>query len=408
MKIISLQSKNVKNLKAIEINPDGNTVMITGKNGAGKSSVLDSILYAFSGKSIPEEPIRQGEDKAVIKVDCGDFTITRTLSQSGSRLKIEAANGKINSPQSFLDKIVGKISFDPMEFIQKDEKKQAGILMDLVGIDFESMAEREKELEFIRREKGRVLREKESAYKNSEYHHDAPEESVSLGELYESLNAARKHNEENERAINSLSLKKEGLADLCKKISEIEDKLADLKSQEADFENEISDMEMQILGFEPEETTELESQIADIDSLNRKVIQNQENERLRKEYQAAGAEYQESEKDLTEARESRTEAMRTAKFPIEGLSFGEKKVLFRGLPLKQLSSAEQIKVGLAVSMALNPKMRVLRITDGSLLDQDSLDLIKSMADSEDYQVWIERVEDGDPAAIVIEDGKIKE
>ena len=35
MKIISLQSENVKRLKAVRITPKGNMVQITGRNGQG-------------------------------------------------------------------------------------------------------------------------------------------------------------------------------------------------------------------------------------------------------------------------------------------------------------------------------------------------------------------------------------
>lgn len=48
MKIIALQAENVKRLVAIEIRPDGNLVQITGKNGAGKTSVLDCIWWALA------------------------------------------------------------------------------------------------------------------------------------------------------------------------------------------------------------------------------------------------------------------------------------------------------------------------------------------------------------------------
>ena len=49
MKIVSLQAENFKRLKAVEIKPDGSTVVITGKNAQGKSSILDSIFAAVGG-----------------------------------------------------------------------------------------------------------------------------------------------------------------------------------------------------------------------------------------------------------------------------------------------------------------------------------------------------------------------
>lgn len=42
MKIISLIAENVKRLVAVEIKPDGNMVVISGKNGAGKTSAADA------------------------------------------------------------------------------------------------------------------------------------------------------------------------------------------------------------------------------------------------------------------------------------------------------------------------------------------------------------------------------
>ena len=49
MRIISLQAENIKRLKAVEITPEGDIVVIAGRNGQGKTSVLDSIWYALGG-----------------------------------------------------------------------------------------------------------------------------------------------------------------------------------------------------------------------------------------------------------------------------------------------------------------------------------------------------------------------
>ena len=43
MKIVELRAENVKKLRAVQIKPDGSLVVIGGQNGAGKTSVLDSI-----------------------------------------------------------------------------------------------------------------------------------------------------------------------------------------------------------------------------------------------------------------------------------------------------------------------------------------------------------------------------
>ena len=101
-------------------------------------------------------------------------------------------------------------------------------------------------------------------------------------------------------------------------------------------------------------------------------------------------------------------ARSAAEMPVAGLGFDESGVTFGGVPFGQASSAEQIRVSLAMAMALNPTLRVIRIMDGSLLDADSMAAIRAAAEEHDVQVWIEVVGDGDgdPATIVIDDGEI--
>jgi hypothetical protein len=110
---------------------------------------------------------------------------------------------------------------------------------------------------------------------------------------------------------------------------------------------------------------------------------------------------------LEEVDSYKASVIAAAKMPIAGLGFDEDGVTYQDVPFKQASAAEQLRVSVAMAMALNPQIRVVRITDGSLLDNDNLQLITDMAAANDMQVWIERVSDTGDVGIVIEDGQVK-
>jgi hypothetical protein len=104
----------------------------------------------------------------------------------------------------------------------------------------------------------------------------------------------------------------------------------------------------------------------------------------------------------------RAEAIARAQMPVEGLAFGEGEVLYGGLPLGNASSAEQLRVSVGVAMAANPKLRILRVRDGSLLDDESMKLLAKLVEASSFQLWIERVEESDQRpCVVMEDGAVK-
>ena len=94
--------------------------------------------------------------------------------------------------------------------------------------------------------------------------------------------------------------------------------------------------------------------------------------------------------------------------PIEGLSFDDSTVTFKGIPIDQLGEAEAIRISTAIAMAANPKLRVIRILHGEALDEDSLAIIAKMAEENDFQVWMAKVDSTGKVGIVMEDGMVKE
>jgi len=58
-------------------------------------------------------------------------------------------------------------------------------------------------------------------------------------------------------------------------------------------------------------------------------------------------------------------------------------------------------------MAMNPKLRVIRITEGSSIDSKHMKIISDMAADKDFQVWIEKTNETGELGIFIEDGMVK-
>ena len=82
---------------------------------------------------------------------------------------------------------------------------------------------------------------------------------------------------------------------------------------------------------------------------------------------------------------------------------------FGSLPFSQASSSEQLRVSVAIGLALNPKLKVLLIRSGNLLDDDSLKAVAAQAEAAEAQVWVEWVTaNAEGVSVMIEDGRVAE
>lgn len=398
MKILQLSSTNVKRLKAVHIKPNGELVVIGGNNGNGKTSVLDSIMYALGGKSaVPSMPIRKGQKSAEIELDLGELKVIRRFTESGSTVKVLSQDGvSFSSPQKMLDELVGRLSFDPMDFMRMKPAEQSKTLCDLVGIDTTKLDGQRKAVYDERTAVNRGVRESEAALKGMSRHEDAPDKETSITEAAEAYNRAVRENAHREA-------NKENIVDATRRIESLKRQL-----QEAQQDLEAFKKDESLLG--PMVDTEpLRQRMEQAEAINRKV---RENAAYRQQESRLNESKSESDKltaRLDEIDQAKAKMIREAQYPIDGLSIDEEgRVLFGGIPFDQCSSAEQTRVSVAMGLAMNPKLRVLLIRDGSLLDENSMAMVADMAQTADAQVWIERVGKGDPLSIIIEDGEVAE
>ncbi len=433
MRIVSLQAENFKILKAVEItpDPDGNMVTIGGKNGQGKSSILDAIWVALAGKGVaPPKPIRKGEEECRIRLDLGEYVITRKFVDKGDgkmtdSVKVESGDGssRKTSPQNFLDDLLGQIGFDPLAFVNRKAEDQAAMLLEMVPlpIDIEEYAANDASDYAIRRDVNRdaeSLKSRIAAIPAFDIPENAPDRDALLAQLTK----AADHNSaiEIERqarlreadAIESrkitIDAQRERAAALRKEAEEMEAQ-ADMEERAVE-ERKAAHMGKPPLDS-PIDTEAVRAELQSAETTLRQI----EGERSRLaliEERKALVDRAQTLTDQMDAREvSRQEALAKAKMPIEGLSFainekGKPVVIYQGVPFEQASSADQIRASTAIAMAANPDLRVLRIKDGSLLDDDSMKIIGDMAKAEDFQLWVEVVGTG-ATGIIIENGEVK-
>ena len=452
MKVIKLSCENVKKLRAVEITPTGDLVEITGRNGSGKSSVLDSLFWAIAGaKHIQSMPIRKGQKTAHIRLDLGELIVERHFSASGSTLTVESAQGaRYKSPQAMLDALLGALTFDPLGFVGEDPRKQFETLRSIVPLDVDvdqldglNAKDYDGRTEINRQAK--ALRVQADVIAVPE---GLPEAPIDTSALMDRMAEASKVNAEiGTRRVRREQAAKDvqdlGLA-AAEKLSRTQAVAADCEARIVKAEAQIDLLVAEIAALRHTATTQSERltreaaglqeaaalkaeklaiaaplpEPVDVDAIRAEVERGQRvnrsiEQRAKKVALLEEAEQREEEaRELTarmEAREqAKADAIATAAMPVEGLGFGDGIVTFGGLPFDQASTAEQLRVSVAIAMAANPKLKVLRIKEGSLLDADNVALIAEMAREHDYQVWLETVSSDGRPAIVIEDGSVKE
>lgn len=418
MKIVKLNSENVLRLHAVEITPEGSLVVIGGENEQGKTSVLDSIVLAMGGRLAQHpEPLHKGEDKGKIVVELEDLTVTRTFTPAGGGV-LTVANkegAKYSSPQKMLDKMLGSLSFDPLAWERYEPAKQSKMLRELVGLDLTSLDTKRADVYERRTVIGREVKSLEARLKAKPPYDPEATAAKSLEALATELQLAQEADaaiKDRQQEIQLLQLDidktKDRIRDITETITRLMEDRAKLMGNANMAQNQIVALKAALETAPPSGVLGIIASMQEIEVHNAKVRANQERKVLEGGLEETRKEHESLSAILEKIDQDKSDALANAKWPIPGLSILNDLVMYNGVPFSQASSAEKLKVSLAMGIALNPALRVMLIRDGSLLDQKNLKLVAEMAAQNDMQVWIERVGEGPECQVIIEDGRVKE
>jgi DNA repair exonuclease SbcCD ATPase subunit len=420
VKIVKLQAENVKRLVCVEIEPNGNLIVVGGKNGNGKTSLLDSIMMALAGKSaIPSKPVREGEDHATITVEMDeDFVVTRMIKPDGeSKVEVRSKTGaKYPSPQALLDGFAARFTFDPLAFKSMKPKDQVELMKSVLGLDFTAIDSERASLYSDRTAVNRQIRDAEGALARLPKHDDAPAQEIATPDITQEVTLAQ-------RAAGTRATIEQTIAQGDRDRGTANQKIADLRAEIEARRASIGRLEQTIANWDslerPQHVSDLAKvEVCDVSALraevdriaeaNRKVRDNQQHGKAAAQIKLLSMREGQLTAKINAIDKSKADQLSAAKFPIPGLSFGNDNVIFNGIPFEQLGGAEQLRVSTCIGIELHPKLKIMLLRSGGDLDEDNLKLLGQLAEERDQQIWLERPGTGSEITIVMEDGSVKE
>jgi hypothetical protein len=170
----------------------------------------------------------------------------------------------------------------------------------------------------------------------------------------------------------------------------------------------IKEKQIAIKGEKPMDIKALHDKMIAAGDINKKVQENRLYEEVSKQVEYLRENSGLLSTQMTKIVDAKAKALAKTKFPIKGLAIDDDGVTFERIPLIQCSSAQRIRISVAIGLAMNPKLKVLLIREGSLLDTKNLKMVAKMAEKADAQIWLERVSKGKECSVIIKDGSVKD
>lgn len=434
-----LHCTNIKKLRhvAVKLQPGMNRVL--GENDNGKSTFLDLVRWAIGGaKEMPGEIITRGQEKAQIVLKFGPFVIERRFhknekgGEESTLVLIGPDGGRLPKPQTVLEAFYDKYCFDPLAFMRMEPAKQVEVLKRLGNLSFGPLEAKRATLYEQRTEvnaKGAAAKARFLAMPATPAGIFLPEQPVDVDELLKEQNElqrVRLDNAAKRAELKAAEVEFNGMMTRQRLARErIDQLLAELASAERErdhadecvkmFENSLEKRRAATAALVDPELGDLTAKISAAQSTNLWVERREQRKKVEAELEAMRAEKDALTTAIDELDKQKAVAIAAVKFPVDGLGFTDASPVFNGFALAEASAAIQLRVSVAIGIALNPKLRLMLVRDAALMGTAQLELLKQLAverraqllveiaarDSKDLEVMIQ---EGD---VVVVDGEVR-
>lgn len=407
MKINKLEIENVKRVKAVKIEPTANGLTIVGgNNNQGKTSVLDAIAWALGGnKYKPSQAHREGSmTPPHLSITMNNGLIVERKGKN-SDLKITDPSGQ-KGGQNLLNSFVEELAINLPKFMDSTSKEKAQTLLQIIGVGDQLFElERAETEEYNKRHTiGQIKDQKEKFAKEMQYYPDAPKELVSITELVAQQQEILARNGENQRKRQQVNEISQRFEMERQQIENMRQQLLELETKHNQTSLDLETAQKSAKDLQDESTTELESNIAEIDEINRRVRVNLDKDKAEEDAAEYRNQYDQLTATIDEIRKQKAELLDKAELPLTGLSVKDGQLIYNGQQWDNMSGSDQLKVSTAIVRKLKPDCGFILLDKLEQMDVKSLEEFGAWLEQESLQGIATRVSTGDECEIVIEDG----
>ena len=407
-KIVNLQLENLKRVKALHLKPtaDGLTV-IGGRNGQGKTTVLDSILWGLGGgRYAPSQPKREGAmNNPVVDIELSNgLRVTRT--GKNSTLTVLDDQGK-RAGQKLLDAFINELALNLPKFLQGNNKEKASVLLSALGIGekLEQLDRAEQQLYNKRHAIGQIATSKQKHAEELPEYPDVPDTPVSVSDLIKQQQAILAKNGENQRLRDQRDKLEEKVARANEYVAELEAKLEEARETQRKLKDDLIIAAKTANMLEDESTAELEQAITDAEQINASVRANQAKAAAHEEAAQVQADYDALTGEIEDVRRERMALLDNANLPLPELTIEDGELVYRGKKWDCMAASEQLKVAVAIVRSVNPNCGFVLLDKLEQMDTETMREFGAWLEQEKLQVIATRVSDrADECTLIIEDG----
>jgi DNA repair ATPase RecN len=409
VKITALNVENVKRVRAVHLTPaESGLTVIGGRNGAGKTSLLDAIAWTLGGaKYAPSDAGRDGAaTPPATRIEMSNGLIVERKGRNAA-LKVTDPSGQ-RAGQALLDSFVSAFALDLPAFMAASPKEKAEALLQTIGVgdELEELAAREDELRQERLVTGRALREAEGHAKELPSYPEAGEDAAHLTDLaaeYEAAvtDAARYH-----EAADDLYNLRAMIAGKREMIGDLKAKLEELEKAVSDHEMELAERKAWIADVTPPDVDAIRARMRDAEAMAEKASANRAKREALAKAEDLRKRHAELERDIDGVRTARARLLEDATLPLPGLGVDGGELTYQGKRWDCMSGSEQLRVATAISSQINPQCGFVLLDKLEQMDSDTLQEFGAWAESLGLQIIATRVGTGESCSIIIEDGEV--